>query len=69
MLGTVVAGSVLPPATYEEAPLMKNHLSMELSIFSAGRSWWAGIAGSWSGLMRLGEWATVRLVLGKVSLV
>lgn len=56
-------------AVYAEAPLMKNHLSMELSIFSAGRSWWAGIAGSWSGLMRLGEWATVKLVLKRKLLV
>lgn len=57
------AGSETPPAIYAEAPLMKNHLSMLLSIFSAGTSWWAGIAGSWSGVMRLGEWATVKLAL------
>ncbi len=42
---------------------MKNHLSIELSIFSGGRSWLGGRGGSWSGETRLGEWATVRLVL------
>lgn len=45
---------------------MKNHLSMELSIFSGGRSWLGGRGGSWSGETRLGEWATVRLVLYRV---
>ena len=52
-----------------EAPLMKNHLSIELSIFSGGRSWLAGSGGSWSGLTRLGEWETVRLVLWTGSAV
>lgn len=42
---------------------MKNHLSIELSIFSAGRFSLGGIGGSWLGSMRLGEWATVRLAL------
>lgn len=53
----------VPLATYAEAPLMKNHLSIELSIFSAGRFSLAGMGGSWLGSMRLGEWATVMLVL------
>lgn len=51
------------PAVYAEAPLMKNHLSIEESIFSAGSSWLAGIGGSWSAATRAGEWLTVRLVL------
>jgi hypothetical protein len=42
---------------------MKNHLSIELSIFSAGSSWWAGMGASWSGVTRSVELATVRLVL------
>jgi hypothetical protein len=42
---------------------MKNHLSMEASIFSGGRSWFGGSGGSWSGATRLGEWATVTLEL------
>jgi hypothetical protein len=42
---------------------MKNHLSMEASIFSGCifSSW--GMCGSWSGETRLGDWETVRLVL------
>lgn len=54
---------------YAEAPLMKNHLSIELSIFSAGRFSLGGRGGSWSGETRLGEWPTVRLVLLIVSLL
>jgi hypothetical protein len=42
---------------------MKNHLSMELSIFSGGRSWLGGRAGSWSEGMRLGECETAVLAL------
>lgn len=42
---------------------MKNHLSIELSIFSGRRSSLGGRGGSWSGETRLGEWPTVRLVL------
>lgn len=42
---------------------MKNHLSMEGSIFSAGSSWLAGIGGSWLGSTRLEEWPTDTLVL------
>lgn len=42
---------------------MKNHLSIEASIFSGGSSWLAGMGGSWSGATRLGEWLTVKLVL------
>lgn len=45
---------------------MKNHLSIELSIFSAGRFSLAGIGGSWLGSTRLGEWATVTLVLNRI---
>jgi hypothetical protein len=56
-----------PPAVYAEAPLMKNHLSIEASIFSAGSSWLAGIGGSWSGETRAGEWLTVRLVLDRTG--
>jgi hypothetical protein len=44
---------------------MKNHLSMELSIFAGGRSSFGGRGGSWSGETRLGEWPTVRLVLSQ----
>lgn len=65
MLNTADAGSGVSPTVYAEAPLMKNHLSIELSIFSAGRFSLGGIGGSWSGLMRLGDWATARLVLLK----
>lgn len=43
---------------------MKNHLSMELSIFSAGISSLAGRGGSWSGDTREGDCWTVTLVLG-----
>lgn len=43
---------------------MKNHLSMELSIFSAGISSLGGRGGSWSGETREGECWTVTLVLG-----
>jgi hypothetical protein len=46
---------------------MKNHLSIEASIFSAGRSWFGGSGGSCSGATRLGEWETVTLVLDDVS--
>lgn len=46
---------------------MKNHLSMEESIFSGGSSWWGGSWGSWSEPTRLGEWATEVLVLTIVS--
>lgn len=56
-------GSGLGPYIYAEAPLMKNHLSIEASIFSGGSSWLAGMGGSWSGETRLGDWLTVRLVL------
>lgn len=42
---------------------MKNHLSMELSIFSAGTSSLGGRGGSWSGETREGECWTVTLVL------
>ncbi len=52
-----------------EAPLMKNHLSMELSIFSGGRFTLGGSGGSCSGEMRLGEGATVRLVLWQLRCV
>jgi len=52
----------LPPG-HADAPLMKNHLSMELSILSGGRFSLGGSGGSCSGATRLGEWATVRLVL------
>ena len=46
---------------------MKNHLSMELSIFSGASSWWGGSWGSWSGLTRLGDSLTAVLVLAQVS--
>lgn len=55
--------SGLPPAVYAEAPLMKNHLSIELSIFSAGRFSLGGMGGSWLASMRLGECDTARLAL------
>lgn len=42
---------------------MKNHLSIELSIFAGWTSWFSGRGGSWLGSTRLGEWPTVRLVL------
>lgn len=42
---------------------MKNHLSMELSIFSAGSSSLGGRGGSWSGETREGDCWTVTLVL------
>jgi hypothetical protein len=42
---------------------MKNHLSIDESIFSGGRFSLGGRGGSWSGETRLGEWDTVRLVL------
>lgn len=42
---------------------MKNHLSMELSIFSGGRSSLGGSGGSLDRSCRLGEWATVMLAL------
>ena len=42
---------------------MKNHLSMELSIFSAGSSWLAGRGGSCEGSTRSADCWTVTLVL------
>lgn len=42
---------------------MKNHLSIEASIFSGGRSWLAGSWGSSLGPTRLGDCETVVLVL------
>ena len=42
---------------------MKNHLSMLGSIGAGARVSLGGIGGSWSGLTRLGECLTVRLVL------
>lgn len=48
---------------YAEAPLMKNHLSMEASILPGATSSLGGRGGSCSGATRLVEWATVRLVL------
>lgn len=57
------SGSGVLPAVYAEAPLMKNHLSIELSIFSAGRFSLGGMGGSWLASMRLGECDTVRLAL------
>ncbi len=42
---------------------MKNHLSIEASILAGTRFSLAGRGGSCSGLTRLGEWPTVRLVL------
>lgn len=42
---------------------MKNHLSMDASIFSAGSSWCWGRGGSCSGAVRAGECWTVTLAL------
>jgi hypothetical protein len=42
---------------------MKNHLSIEASMGAGGSSWFWGRGGSWSGVTRLLEWLTVRLVL------
>jgi hypothetical protein len=42
---------------------MKNHLSIEASIFSGGRSALGGRGGSCAGETRLGECSTVKLVL------
>ena len=42
---------------------MKNHLSIEASIFSAGRSWLGGRGGSCEGSTRLGDCWTATLVL------
>lgn len=40
---------------YEAAPLIKNHLSIEASIFPGATSSLGGSGGSCSGLTRLGE--------------
>lgn len=45
---------------------MKNHLSIELSIGSGARFSLGGRGGRSLGVTRLGEWATVRLVLSGV---
>lgn len=42
---------------------MKNHLSMLGSMGAGARFSFCGIGGSWSGLTRLGDCLTVRLVL------
>jgi hypothetical protein len=42
---------------------MKNHLSMLGSIGAGARLSFCGIGGSWSGVTRLAECLTVRLVL------
>ena len=47
---------------------MKNHLSMLGSMGARGRFSLGGMGGSWSGVMRVGEVLTVRLVLEGVSL-
>ena len=51
--------------SHADAPLMKNHLSMEASILSGGRFSLGGSGGSCSGATRLGECETVRFVLVK----
>lgn len=45
------------------APLIKNHLSIELSMGAGGRSWSGGRGGRSLGRTWLGEWVTVRFVL------
>jgi hypothetical protein len=42
---------------------MKNHLSIEASIFSGSKFSSLGMCGSWSGETRLGDCETVRLAL------
>lgn len=46
---------------------MKNHLSMLGSIGAAGNVSLGATGGSWSGLTKLGDFLTVRLVLDNVS--
>src|SRR6266536_2913527 len=48
---------------YAAAPEMKNHLSMLGSIGAGAMVSLWGMGGSWSGLTRLGDCLTVRLVL------
>jgi len=48
---------------------MKNHLSMLGSIGAGAKFSFSGIAGLWSGLIRLGDCLTVRLVLSSISRV
>jgi len=48
---------------YAAAPEMKNHLSMLGSIGAGAMFSFCGMGGSWSGLTRLGDCLTVRLVL------
>ena len=45
---------------------MKNHLSMLGSIGAAGKVSLGATGGSWSGVTKLGDFLTVRLVLERM---